>query len=495
MPADTEHHAPPAVLILCGGTARYPPATTRARQVVRGLLPVVWTGSKGNGFERRGMSAIPISRPKPELTRQTFTVSRELEYLSESELVTQTGYPKKLWWPGVLVKELVDNAIDACEQAGVAPSVNVFCGSTEISITPDVVARILDFSSRTSDKAAYVSPTRGAQGNALKTVLAIPYILNQERTGTVEIESRGIRHVIAISKDQIARRPRIDHSKVETVKNEGTVVRVLRDSPCSKADESESNFLPKLVADYALFNPHVTFTLRLEDGREHRFKGQVGWQKWLPSDPTPAEWYTIERFEELVASYVAAGKQRTVREFVAEFRGLSGTAKRKQVVTEAGLERAYLHDLACNSQLDRTALQRLLASMRKASKPVKPKALGVLGKEHFRRRMELADDDHTFTYGMVADFHEGLPYVAEFAFAKTDIPHLQGMHVGLNWSVPLSNPFQAITLCLGEETSYGLESLLARNYTDLDHDPVCLALHVAYPRFTFLDRGKGSVGL
>ena len=53
---------------------------------------------------------------KVKLKRQTFTISRELEYFSESELTAQTGYPKEYWWPGVVAKELIDNALDACEQ-------------------------------------------------------------------------------------------------------------------------------------------------------------------------------------------------------------------------------------------------------------------------------------------------------------------------------------------------------------------------------------------
>ena len=65
-----------------------------------------------------------------KLKRQVFTTSRELEYFSESELTTQTGYPKEQWWPGVVVKELLDNSLDACEQAGVAPVISVdFPGS------------------------------------------------------------------------------------------------------------------------------------------------------------------------------------------------------------------------------------------------------------------------------------------------------------------------------------------------------------------------------
>jgi len=135
------------------------------------------------------------TQPKPELVRQTFTTSRELEYFSETELVTQTGYSREQWWPRVVVKELVDNGLDICEQAGVAPEISVESTGDSLTISdngpgipPAVVERILDFATRTSDKAAYVPPTRGAQGNALKTVLAIPYVLNGGRPAAAIID-------------------------------------------------------------------------------------------------------------------------------------------------------------------------------------------------------------------------------------------------------------------------------------------------------------------
>jgi DNA topoisomerase VI subunit B len=116
----------------------------------------------------------------PQFEREVFTISRELEYFTESELITQTGYARDDWWPYVIVKEALDNALDGCERAGVAPEITVRATASELVITdngpgipPAVVKRILDYATRTSDKIAYVSPTRGAQGNALKTLLAI----------------------------------------------------------------------------------------------------------------------------------------------------------------------------------------------------------------------------------------------------------------------------------------------------------------------------------
>jgi hypothetical protein len=37
-----------------------------------------------------------------------------------------------------------------------------------------------DYTIRVSSREAYVSPTRGAQGNALKTILAMGYVLDRE---------------------------------------------------------------------------------------------------------------------------------------------------------------------------------------------------------------------------------------------------------------------------------------------------------------------------
>jgi DNA topoisomerase VI subunit B len=249
---------------------------------------------------------------QPELKRQVFTTSRELEYFSEAELVTQTGYDPEDWWPAVVVKETVDNGLDSCEQAGIAPDVGIRFTGSELTvadngpgIAPEVVERILDFSSRTSDKAAYVSPTRGAQGNALKTVLAIPYVLNEGSPATVIIESRGLRHAITVSTDHLARRPQIEHRREEIVKTEGTTIRMQRDSASSESPEADPDFLRNFLFGYSLFNPHATFTL-CQDGAEHRFPATTqGWRKWLPSDPTSAHWYSLEHFEDLLASYVA----------------------------------------------------------------------------------------------------------------------------------------------------------------------------------------------
>src|SRR5687768_7467954 len=104
-----------------------------------------------------------------------------------------------------------------------------------------------------------------------------------------------------------------------------------------------------------------------------------GWPKWLPSDPTSPRWYDVDALMNLIAAYLThertGGRVRTIREFVAEFYGLSASAKQKAVLEVAELPRRYLHDLIEGDVLCENKIARLLEAMCAHAKPVNPKAL------------------------------------------------------------------------------------------------------------------------
>ena len=92
-----------------------------------------------------------------ELTRTVFETSRLLEFFSKSELTMQMGQSEP-WWKIVTIKELIDNALDACENAGVAPKIGVEVDPPYTTVTdnaggiPDAVIRSsLDYMVRASD--------------------------------------------------------------------------------------------------------------------------------------------------------------------------------------------------------------------------------------------------------------------------------------------------------------------------------------------------------
>jgi hypothetical protein len=275
----------------------------------------------------------------PTLKRTTFRTSRLLEFCSRKELVAEAGHHPDAW-PLVVCKELLDNGLDACEEARIAPEILVQVEAGAITVADNgpgipegTVETILDFSVRVSSREAYVAPDRGAQGNALKTILALPFVLDGD-AGRVEICARGIRHEIEFAVDPIRQQPVIRHDWQTGVVRNGTSVTVAwPDSAGSILTDARERFL-QLADDYTWLNPHLSLTVVWFGERCANHASDPQWQKWRPSDPTCPHWYTPQHLERLIAAYIAhdpgRGRERTVRELVSEFRGLSGSLKQKR---------------------------------------------------------------------------------------------------------------------------------------------------------------------
>jgi DNA topoisomerase VI subunit B len=425
---------------------------------------------------------------KRKLDRTTLTTSRLLDYCSEKSLALETGHERHEW-PLVIIKELLDNALDAGEDVGTAPAVAVTVDKQGITVTdngpgipPETVAGVLDFSSRVSSREHYVSPTRGAQGNALKTVVAIPFVLDGN-VGRLDITARGTRHEITLKADRIRQEPTIDHRQTAAKgRKNGTVVTVRwPDSASSILDIAKARFL-QIASDYTVLNPHLSLTLDWQGELKAWKATNRSWRKWLPSDPTSSHWYSPERFERLICGYLSHdtdnGRQRLVREVVAEFDGLTATAKQKLILECTGLARQPLSALQDGDGLNHTLAAKLLDVMKRNTKPIKPAALGVIGREHLAKRLsEMGCEMKTFTYQKVTEEKDGVPSVLEVAFAAMSAafdPRAAAnrrIMTGINWSPAIAgNPFRK----LGPES---LDSILQEQRAGYG-EPVVFLLHL-----------------
>jgi Histidine kinase-, DNA gyrase B-, and HSP90-like ATPase len=468
--------------------------------------------------------SVTAGRAAPILERATFRTSRLLDFASEKELIAQTGHRREVW-PLVVLKELTDNAIDACEEVGIAPEIVITVDKAGITVADngpgipaETVKHILDFTVRVSSREAYVSPTRGAQGNALKTIIAMPFVVDGER-GKIEIEARGVRHRIIMSVDRVRQEPVIHHEQSDSERRSvGTVVRVPwrnlaqadfddevdfvdededildegQNSPRSIQD-ARSRFL-QIAADYAWLNPHTAITVDWFGERTAVAATDPAWSKWKPSEPTSPHWYTTAHLERLIGAYIKHdadnGRKRTVREFISEFRGLSATAKQAAVLNATGLARAPLSALLKGGGFDRGKIGRLLAAMTANSAPVKPVMLGTIGKEHFRKRFAAAGCEmESFEYRRVMQTEDNVPWIIETAFAWCPEASGRRLITGVNWSPGIVNPFRELG-----EFGTSLDTILTRARADTD-DPVILVLHIACPRVEYTDRGKSALVL
>jgi DNA topoisomerase VI subunit B len=217
-----------------------------------------------------------------DLNRTHFTTSRANEYFTAKDLQAQTGVAQKDFASSIL-KELADNALDAAESCKIDPELGIEVekrvGQLTISISDngpglsaETLAKILDFLTRTSNKAHYRSPTRGAQGNALKTVFGMAHALGGK---PVVVESMGVKHTIA-AKITPANELVVDHDQEPIELGAGSKITVeVPGADWSNGRPTFQNFAPSHWARaFALFNPHVSvkFTLKTEcdDEIEHR---------------------------------------------------------------------------------------------------------------------------------------------------------------------------------------------------------------------------------
>lgn len=446
--------------------------------------------SDGNAIAVQSASA-----SKPSLQRTTFKTSRLLDFASEKELVAQTGHQPDAW-PLVCLKELVDNSIDACEDTDTPPEVTIVVNEGGISVSDNgpglpasTVKDVLNFQVRSSSREAYAAPTRGAQGNALKTIVAMPFVLDGA-LGRIEIEAMGIHHVIDFTVDRIRQEPVITHNQTTVESKKGTLIKVeWPDQPRSNLRNAKARFL-QIASDYSWLNPHLTIRLGWFGEAIQIAATAPAWSKWKPSDPTSAWWYTPDKLERLIAAYISneATSARTIREFVSEFRGLSGTAKQKVVLENMGLAREPLSALVKNSSIDTRLVRQLLAAMQKYSTQVNPILLGSIGREHFSANFEASGCEmDSFEYRRAMDTTDSVPWIVEVAFGWC--PNAEGRQLvtGVNWSPSIVNPFR-------ELGSYGvsLDTILSQQRVERD-DPVILILHLTCPTVTFTDRGKSAV--
>lgn len=426
------------------------------------------------------------------LERTAFEIHRASEYFNSRELQAATGQPDH-FFERVVLKELLDNALDAAETVGIPPRVGIAVEHDTDYLTlsvedngpglpPGLLGKILDFNTRTSDKAAYRSPTRGAQGNALKTVIGIAYV----REGSIVIESMGIRHDIHPNVTP-AGTVEIGHERTKSPLVLGTRVTVKLRKPRIQIHHLD---FAGWATGYELLNPHAQVKIRVfKQGDLASLIGHsetLGFYfeeecrefgKFRSNEPTSAHWYDFNDFQRL--AYLSGTQTGIgIRDFVRQFRGLVGTAKLKAVCEGLGGALAGIVK-------DEPLMKELLNRMKAESRPLKPALLGVLGEDHMVRAAGLGLD--RWWYKRAVGDDPMTPFVFEILVGLTPEHRNLSVH-GINNSVSFEDPLRGADLEIDGDTVKGIDGALAR--CALGSQGHVLATHLVCPRLEFLDRGK-----
>jgi Histidine kinase-, DNA gyrase B-, and HSP90-like ATPase len=480
---------------------------------------------------RRIVSGRPKEPDEPahKIERVAFTTSRLMEFCTEKELVAQTGHEAHKW-PLVVVKELVDNGIDAWEEAEVAPVIKVTISTgrkfksrrsrsrsrpakpTRIVIEDngpglptETISGIIDYNIRISSREAYISPTRGRQGNALKTILPMAYVLGGKGKGETWIEARGRKHRIEFSVNQIKQEPIVKNIKSRSRVTTGTRVTVFW--PDNDEAEIDPDEIKDLLVQFIWVNPHLGMQFTVGGKTLIRCRAtNPEWRKYRACDATSAHWYALQQIERYAGALIArdqeqrrgSRRKQTVREFVAQFRGMSATEKQKEVLRELRASHMTLaRFFGSETRVNHRRMEKLLKLLQQHGRAVRPELLGVIGEEHLRRMIvSVGGEPKSFKY-FTSPNHDvnGLPYVVEIAtcphkkWVAGKEPGLGRVLItGVNFSATLENPFETFR---GMETmNEVLVDLRAGPYA-----PVIVCVHYACPHIEYLDRGKSRIGL
>ncbi len=425
------------------------------------------------------------------MTRTTFTVSRAAEFFSEKELQMQMGAGRNAWLP-MLLKELVDNALDACEGAGIRPEVSITVTDDSITVADNgpgipasTVTASLDYLSRTSSNNLYVSPTRGQLGNALKCLYAAGFVAHGQ--GLVEITAQGIQHRIAIGFDAIHQQPTLEHHQHPADATAGTVVKTAWPGAAGELDSEVFTSASGVAFRFGLFNPHVSIHVESPGDQGQRplaLPYSEGFKKWKPNASVPATWFYRHQFRTLLCAHLASEPGMYVRDFIRQFAGMSSTQVQAAVLGSLELQRSTIADAFTSSGevLDEAVEGLHNAIAANSGRQVNASRLGLIGRglhERLEQLGELRDGSTTYAQGLIDDPHR--PFVVEGWFAaRADASARRTLLVGINNSPVREVPSHWIL--------HGLQAQLVESA-----DPVVVVLHLSCPGFEYVDRGKTRI--
>jgi DNA topoisomerase VI subunit B len=153
--------------------------------------------------------------PLPATNQRLIAVTLiALDFFTAQSLSRQIGFRPRDWVYAIL-KEVIDNSLDACEGVGITPEITVIVTNDHVvrdngpGLPLATIDAACDYSVRVSDKAPFASPSRGQSGNALKTLFAATFVGSGNTSDATVIETGGHRHVVTISLDRIAAQPHI----------------------------------------------------------------------------------------------------------------------------------------------------------------------------------------------------------------------------------------------------------------------------------------------
>ena len=416
-------------------------------------------------------------------------------------------------WHLYIVKELVDNALDADEAAGLRSQIRVEFkyrppGHLAVAVSNtalfplDQVEEIFSFDAYTSVKDYFNSLTRGQQGNGLKTILGMPYALRHFTQGryaigyvplTIQAGDRKCHVACKVDEERQTAQVQVSHRRPQhAIRGTRINVNVANFAPHPPPSIDE---LGGLARKYALWNPFASFYWELSFTDETRDVLEFPSRSECHpiAAPPPVRWYRFDQFARLCRRLIQDDGVEFADLF-ARFMHLDAPDRRKRL--RAALSGRGIHTI---SDLHEEANLRAAYDIVLEGTP--QISLDWLGEVGARAVDEFART-HLDSEGYVCyRSHKETPlpdpcapFVLEVFMLRSRQVRERTLWVGVNFSPLYKDPFyrKRFRSAGGGETEVvGLNPVLQSLGIESD-DNVLVGVHLISPNIDFQSFGKAE---
>jgi hypothetical protein len=465
--------------------------------------------------------------------REAFSFNREFDFVRLDGLRRATGRPPHEW-DLYIVKELIDNALDADEtlwreDPAQFPRVYIrmeyipvperrsqqlFVQVSNRAMFPvEQMADIFATQWYTSRKAFIKGLTRGALGNALKTLLGIPYALRNRVANDwspelkpMSILCNGVEYLPRYTVDSTAQTICFEYAEEAGKLVDGTVVSVGLDHFEQEMPRTLAQ-VAQLAEQYHLCNPHVEFYWTVEiEGQEwtKEYGANPDWESKFQGI-APVQWYSPTAFQDLLGALYrqTGGSQLPLETVCSCFDGPhgEGTGISQGQLSFATVAKAIGKDSLTVADIEGQVATRLYQMLCKHSPRFDSARLGCIGSEHIREVLSRTlPIDGDILYDMATDTGDdpNVPFVIEAAMARLNSQGLDGKRqiwTALNFAPTYGDPFLNRWLrapIQPDEPVLGLRGLLDA-YGLRDEEPVILFLHLVCPNVEHSEFSKTEI--
>ena len=428
-----------------------------------------------------------------DLTSRYFT----LEGLERLTGVTPRNYD------ALIVKELIDNSLDACDEVGIIPRINVEINTEGNLISYSIqdnahgipeknLAKIIDPSAISSSRYLYKYPTRGALGHFWKCLLGMSYAFYSanklELSGSpITITTQGKFYQLRVVNINGSYKVEPQVTDVEAI--QGTKVTITL--PIHDPDWLRVDGIARVIRDFTYVNPNAELSLEYRGNPVLHYPNKKN-TKGLPFIRESIHWFSADEFRERAESEAHQCPPPQIANFVNSFRGLSDAPSLTDQPTIEALTKDPRH------------IEALYKNMRDQSKPPSPSLLASIGEQAILERITQVADRSTNpphryvvkqgTYAkLVGDKPVSVPYIVEVMTVLTENAYRR-LIVSINRSPKLDDPFGRYVFAIKGKQVTGLLGILAENGIST-FESATIIVNITCPNIQYKDLGKTEVDI